>query len=96
MTNVSTTKHRDRRAVPAVMRRPSRVWSQPSRRVPSHSTTRIARLTPGDEGLASGEILLATARLDQHPHGSDEFRAHQQTIMRELRMLGLYPTGAAG
>jgi hypothetical protein len=39
MTNVSTTKHRDRRAVPAVMRRPSRVWSQPSRRVPSHSTT---------------------------------------------------------
>jgi hypothetical protein len=46
--------------------------------------------TPHKEQIID-RILLQTARMDQCLPGSDAQRAHQQTIMRELRMLGLYP-----
>jgi hypothetical protein len=46
--------------------------------------------TPHREEIID-RILLATARLDQYRPGSDEFRADHETVMRELRMLGLYP-----
>jgi hypothetical protein len=46
--------------------------------------------TPHREEIID-RILLETARMDQCLPGSDAQRAHQQTIMRELRMLGLYP-----
>jgi hypothetical protein len=45
---------------------------------------------PNQEAVVD-QILLETARLDQHAPGSDEFRTHHQTIMRLLRVLGLYP-----
>jgi hypothetical protein len=46
--------------------------------------------TPHREEIID-RILLATARMDQCLPGSYEFNTHHQTIMRELRMLGLYP-----
>jgi hypothetical protein len=41
-------------------------------------------------------VVLETARMDQYPDGSVMFKQHQETILRSLRELGLYPVLAAG